>query len=128
MSGIGNYRHGHRGVGSQHSSTYRTWDKMKARCNNPSELNYYLYGGRGIKVCERWMIFKNFLDDMGEKPKGRSLDRIDGNGDYKPGNCRWATPAEQNANRVTHDMSKHRKARARASAHRMTNKRRAKMG
>jgi hypothetical protein len=100
---------------------------MKSRCAYPGEVNYYLYGGRGIKVCQRWMVFKNFLDDMGEKPPGRSLDRIDGNGNYEPGNCRWATPAEQNANRIVHDLSEHREARARASAYRQKYKRRARL-
>ena len=73
---------------------------MKQRCCNPNASGYECYGGRGIKVCEHWLnSFENFLADMGEKPEGLSLDRIEGAGDYEPGNCRWATSLEQAANR-----------------------------
>ena len=72
---------------------------MKARCQNPNHEYYEYYGGRGITVCERWMDFANFLQDMGEKPEGLTLDRIDNDGNYELGNCRWATRKEQVQNR-----------------------------
>lgn len=82
------------------SRTYRTWDSMKGRCHRPSSINYKDYGGRGIKVCQRWLeSFENFLEDMGERPKGMSIDRIDVNGHYEPRNCRWATSKEQSKNK-----------------------------
>jgi hypothetical protein len=72
---------------------------MKQRCLNPKATAYAYYGGRGVTICERWMSFDNFLADMGERPEGRTLDRIDPYGNYEPSNCRWATYAEQTHNR-----------------------------
>lgn len=79
--------------------TKRSFREMHQRCNNPNSDKWKWYGGRGIKVCERWTEFQNFLADMGERPDGMTLDRKNVDGDYTPENCRWATAMEQGANK-----------------------------
>ena len=80
--------------------TYRSWIGCKERCYNSNERSYPHYGGRGIKVCDRWLnSFENFLEDMGERPNGTTLDRIDTNADYTPNNCKWSTHEEQQKTR-----------------------------
>jgi len=97
-----NLRHG-----LTYSPTWVTWQAMKQRCTDPNAINYRYYGERGVSICERWAIFENFLADMGERPKGKTLDRIDPFGNYEPSNCRWATVLEQRHNRT--DSPAHRK-------------------
>lgn len=93
-----NTKHNH-AKKNRESRTYKSWRCMKYRCNNPHYHQHNLYGGRGIKVCDRWLDFNNFLKDMGERPKNKTLDRIDNDGNYEPDNCRWATPKQQVYNR-----------------------------
>jgi hypothetical protein len=94
----------HRASNSTHggssSSEFRIWVKMRARCNDPKSRRFARYGGRGIAVCTRWdESFAAFLADVGRRPRGFSIDRIDNDGNYEPGNVRWAAPKEQNRNR-----------------------------
>ena len=93
----GNLTHGHT-RSDTHTPVYSSWHMMIQRTTNPKATKFALWGGRGIAVCERWRTFENFLADMGPRPKGTSLDRFpDANGNYEPGNARWATIGEQNS-------------------------------
>lgn len=91
-------RHGH-GRRGRITPEYHTWKNMLTRCRNPRVSDYKHYGGRGIKVCDRWLDFANFLADMGRRPPGLTLNRINNNGNYEPGNCEWTTRKKQNNNR-----------------------------
>jgi len=96
--------------GGSYSITYSSWKAMKSRCLNVRNVMYYMYGGSGIKVCDRWMDFGNFLADMGERPSTEySLDRFPNcEGDYEPGNCRWATAKQQANNRADNHRITHK--------------------
>ena len=83
-------KHGLRGV-----PEYASWQQMLQRCENPNNYGYKYYGARGIKVCERWHNLRDFIKDLGRRPKGLTLERMNNNGDYEPGNVRWATQLEQ---------------------------------
>lgn len=89
--------HGH-ATTAGNSPTYASWRAMRDRCSRSTHKAYPAYGGRGIEVCARWQSFEAFLADMGERPPGTTLDRIDNNGNYEPGNCRWATAKVQGLN------------------------------
>jgi hypothetical protein len=103
MIGQGNTKHG-----DSFSDTYESWRGMRDRCLNPDNSAWDDYGGRGISICERWSDYLAFKEDMGERPEGLTIDRINVNGNYEPGNCRWATMKAQSNNRrnnvvLTHD-------------------------
>ena len=93
--------------GMRFTKTYRVWRAMNQRCQDETQESHHLYGGRGIIVCERWRKFESFFADMGECPANGSIDRIDTNGNYEPGNCRWATQKEQCRNKRNNVMLTH---------------------
>jgi hypothetical protein len=88
-----NHKHG-----QTRTAIYERWKAMWQRCVNPNNKRWKHYGGRGISVCDRWKKFENFLADMGQPPKGLSIDRINNDGNYEPANCRWATAKQQRIN------------------------------
>lgn len=98
--------HGHAADGK--SPTYESWTAMKARCGDVKHPAFHRYGGRGIMICDRWSIFENFLEDMGERPEGKTLDRKENDLGYSKDNCQWSTGKVQSRNRsnnhvITHD-------------------------
>jgi len=93
------FRHGETGT-----PTHRSWSSMKQRCTNPAVISWKYYGAKGIRVCNRWNVFANFLADMGERPPGTSLERLDNTRDYCPENCVWATPQQQCRNKRTNRL------------------------
>jgi hypothetical protein len=109
-NGRANFRHGH-WKNSKPTPEHNTWVRMRQRCYNENHDNYRYYGGRGITVCERWQSsFENFFADMGPRPSpAHSIDRINNDGNYEPGNCRWATRSEQMKN--THRSKTYTKTR-----------------
>jgi hypothetical protein len=92
-----NFKHGQAGL--KRSKTYMIWAEMIQRCENPKNLSYENYGARGIFVCDEWHDFKKFLNDMGNKPDGKSIDRINNNYGYYKENCKWSSNTEQNSNK-----------------------------
>lgn len=90
---------------SNKTPTYKTWKEMRSRCNSPSNDKFKWYGGRGIKVCQEWGTFEQFLIDMGERPKGMTIDRINNDGDYTPSNCVWLSPLDQTRKQSKNKLS-----------------------
>ena len=93
-------KHGHT-LGKRDTPTYKSWENMMQRCTNPKHHHWHKYGGSGISVCDSWRTFANFLADMGERPQGTTLDRIEGSNGYSPDNCKWSSIKDQQRNRKT---------------------------
>lgn len=114
MSEHANHKHG-ASHGGPFQREYRVWKNMRNRCRNPRAVDFGKYGGRGIRVCERWNDFRLFIADMGPAPTtSHTLDRRDVNGDYEPSNCRWATQTEQQRNRTNNKLSPDKAAEIRS--------------
>lgn len=96
------------GLTKKYRRAYRSWKDMRARCNNPNDSDYKDYGGRGIRVCSRWDDFSAFIEDMGDRPSLMTIDRIDTNGNYEPGNCRWTDATTQANNKRNNRMVEYR--------------------
>jgi hypothetical protein len=104
-------KHGYT-VGGKVTPEYRAWSSMLTRCSNRKYPGFKRYGGRGITACKRWHDFRNFLADMGIRPQGKTLERKNNDGNYEPGNCRWATPKDQARNTCTNRVVKFRGRKA----------------
>jgi len=100
--------------GMSRTGTYSTWSCMKSRCLNPNNSDFAHWGGRGITVCDQWLVFENFLRDMGEKPAGKTLERLDVNKGYSPENCVWADRTTQSRNRTYNKLTLSKAADIRA--------------
>jgi hypothetical protein len=99
---------GYKHHGLHSTPEWQSWKAMRSRCNNPGNVSFYRYGGRGISICSRWDDFKTFLADMGPRPsKNHTLDRIDTDGDYTPANCRWSSSRVQSRNRTSNRLLTH---------------------